>query len=75
MTDQYIKGTQTDRPIAPSGQVFICGACGKRSRDIYGDQAIDQGWDSSCFINSHLMPEDEAQRLHEQMRPNRPSLT
>lgn len=70
-----IKGTRTEHPVAPAGQVFICGACGKRSRDIYGDQAIDRGWDESCFINSHLMDEDEAQKLHTEMHPDRPSLT
>lgn len=25
---------------APDGQVWVCTACGKRSRDLYGDEAI-----------------------------------
>ena len=45
--------------IAPEGQVFVCGACGKRSRDRYGDQKIDRGWDESCMLNSFLCYEDK----------------
>ncbi len=40
--------------VAPEGQVFICAACGKRSKDRYGDQKIDHGWDASCMLNSVL---------------------
>lgn len=40
--------------IAGLGQVFVCGACGKRSMDRYGDKAIDRGWDASCMSNSTL---------------------
>ena len=36
--------------VAPEGQVFVCGACGKRSKDRYGDQAISYGWDESCMM-------------------------
>lgn len=44
--------------IAPEGQVFICGACGKRSKDRYGNQEIDRGWDESCMLHSVLCYED-----------------
>lgn len=40
--------------VAPEGQVWVCGACGKRSKDRYGFQKIDRGWDESCFLNSVL---------------------
>lgn len=40
--------------IAPAGQVWVCGACGKRSRDQYGYQAISRGWDESCMLNAVL---------------------
>jgi hypothetical protein len=43
--------------IAPPGKVFECAACGKRSRDRYGNQAIDRGWDVSCVLNSVLVDE------------------
>lgn len=39
---------------APEGQVFVCAACGKRSRDLYGLQSIDKGWDESCMLNAVL---------------------
>lgn len=44
--------------IAPDGQLYVCGACGKRSKDRYGDQPIDQGWDVSCMMNSVLVYEN-----------------
>jgi hypothetical protein len=43
---------------AKKGQVFVCGACGKRSKDKYGDQAIDEGWDVSCSMHAILCKED-----------------
>ena len=43
---------------APEGQVFVCAACGKRSRDKYGYQKIDRLWDESCMLNSVLVYED-----------------
>ena len=44
--------------IAPEGQVYVCGACGKRSRDRYGSARIDYGWDESCMLNSVLCYDD-----------------
>lgn len=44
--------------IAPKGQVFVCGACGRRSKDLYGDQAIDCTWDESCMLNAILCHEN-----------------
>jgi len=44
--------------IAPAGAVYVCGACGKRSRDLYGDQAISRGWDESCMLNAILCDEE-----------------
>ena len=43
--------------IAPEGAVYVCSACGKRSRDKYGNQAIDREWDESCSLNSILCEE------------------
>jgi hypothetical protein len=39
---------------APEGQVYVCGACGRRSRDKYGFKPIDAGWDESCAMNAVL---------------------
>lgn len=50
--------TETGNKVAPEGFVFVCMACGKRSRDRYGDQAIDPGWDVSCMLWSRLLPVD-----------------
>lgn len=50
---------------APPGQVWVCGACGKRSRDMYGNKSLSRGWDVSCVMNavlckeSHLTINDE----------------
>lgn len=35
---------------APAGQVWVCGACGKRSHDQGGNDPIDHGWDESCYM-------------------------
>lgn len=40
--------------VASKGQIFVRGACGKRSKDKYGEQAIDGGWDESCMLNAVL---------------------
>lgn len=44
--------------VAKKGQVFVCGACGKRSKDRYGEQAIDRGWDVSCMLHAVLCVEN-----------------
>lgn len=40
--------------VAPEGAMYVCGACGKRSRDLYGEHSYDQGWDESCMLNAVL---------------------
>ena len=45
--------------VAPDGQIFVCVACGKWSKDRYGDQKIDRGWDVSCVMNSVLCYEEK----------------
>jgi len=37
--------------IAPKGWVWRCGACGKTTRDSYGEEG---GWDESCMLNAYL---------------------
>jgi hypothetical protein len=54
--------------VAPAGQVWVCGACGKRSRDRYGEHPISRGWDEACMLNAVLCLEsslefDNAGRL------------
>jgi hypothetical protein len=44
--------------VAPEGKVWVCMACGKRSPDKYGLQAISYGWDESCMMNARLVEED-----------------
>lgn len=51
-----------DISIAPAGQIFVCGACGKRSRDRYGFQKIDAGWDESCMLQAVLCREESYRR-------------
>jgi hypothetical protein len=38
--------------IAPDGQVYVCTACGKRSKDRYGEQSLDGEFDESCMLNA-----------------------
>lgn len=45
--------------VAPEGQVWVCFACGKRSRDRHGEAPLDSGWDVSCTINCVLCYEDK----------------
>lgn len=51
--------------LAPAGQVWVCGACGKRARSQFGFDAagkstkLDRGWDESCMLNSVLCYADK----------------
>lgn len=45
--------------VAPEGQVWVCTACGKRSKDIFGKEKIDRGWDESCMLHALLCYEDK----------------
>lgn len=44
--------------VAKPGRVWVCLACGKRSRDRYGRAPVDRGWDVSCFLYAVLCRED-----------------
>lgn len=44
--------------IAPDGSLYVCLACGKMSKDRYGDMKISRGWDESCFLNCDLFEEN-----------------
>jgi hypothetical protein len=52
--DRDSRPPQPTDPIAPAGKVWICCACGKRTKDRYGDE---RGWDESCMLNSVLTDE------------------
>lgn len=45
-----------ENEVAPEGWVWRCNACGKRSRDLYGFQRIDRGYDEACVLNAVLVP-------------------
>ena len=38
--------------IAPPGWLWQCGACGRKTRDRYGEEG---GWDESCMLNATLV--------------------
>jgi len=42
----------TDERYAPEGKMWVCHACGKFSKDRYGDG--ESSWDESCMLNSVL---------------------
>ena len=39
-------------------KVWVCLACGKMSKDKYGEQALNKGWDVSCMLNSQEFDSD-----------------
>lgn len=41
---------------APEGEIWVCVACGKTSKNRI--DGISKGWDESCFLNSILVKED-----------------
>ena len=41
-----------DDPVAPEGKIWLCYACGKRTKDRYGEEG---GWDEACMLNSGLI--------------------
>lgn len=51
------EGSPDAAETAPTGQVYVCTACGKRSRDREGAMAIDEGWDISCVLRAVLCEE------------------
>lgn len=46
--------TMRGNQVAGDGEVWVCIACGKRSRDRFGMQAISVGWDASCMSKAIL---------------------
>ena len=45
---------------APSGHIYVCGACGKTSTTRYGfDGTAMDGWDESCAMNAVLVKESQ----------------
>lgn len=49
-------GARLDAQVMPAepkrATVFVCLACGKRSKDRYGVVPISRGWDESCMLNA-----------------------
>lgn len=45
---------------APEGQIWICHACGKKSKNRVNGPGR---WDEACFLNSDLYPEDTVVEL------------
>lgn len=46
--------------MAPEGAVWVCGACGKVAKHMYGDAPGDPyGWDEACILNAVLCEETD----------------
>ena len=41
-----------------TNKIWVCLACGKRSRDQHGSDPIDKGYDVSCVLGSVEVAED-----------------
>jgi hypothetical protein len=51
---------------APEGQVYLCMACGKRSKTEEGENYgtdTERGWDVSCMMNCVLLSEAAAEAM------------
>lgn len=44
---------------AVDNMIYVCYACGKRSKDKFGKEAISYGWDVSCVMNCGLEREED----------------
>lgn len=58
------QGRYVGNQLAPDGQVYVCAACGKRSKDQYGHRKLDRGWDESCMLHSVLCFEKKTAEGH-----------
>lgn len=38
--------------IAPEGTIYVCQACGKKSKNLHGSE--QSSWDESCMLNAVL---------------------
>lgn len=56
-THEHTTALDHGNRLANDGYVFVCSACGKRSRDRYGNKPISRGWDESCALNCVLVRE------------------
>ena len=52
---------QPDDPIAPGGKIWQCCACGKMTRNRYGEEG---GWDESCMLNAILVDDKRSPPHH-----------
>lgn len=55
MTPSHTR-VESGNQIAPDGQIWECRACGKKSRDRFGNYALNRGWDEACVMNARLVP-------------------
>lgn len=51
--------TMTTNKVAGPGEVFVCTACGRRSKDRNGEQKIHSGWDTSCRTHAVKFREED----------------
>jgi len=44
---------------APKDCLFVCCACGKTSKNLYGSGERASGWDASCVLNARLFKKSD----------------
>jgi hypothetical protein len=49
-------------PKAPEGKIYVCCACGKTSKELYGGPTAMRFWDESCMLNAVLANEADIVR-------------
>ena len=53
---------EDEERIAPEGKIWVCLACGKVSKDLFGSnnpEETTRGWDESCVLNAQLFDTDK----------------
>ncbi len=45
--------------VAGPGEVYVCAACGRRSKDRDGNLKIHSGWDTSCRTHAVKCREED----------------
>lgn len=48
-----------DKQVAPDGQIWVCGACGKTNKTRWSFSGGSHGWDESCMLNAVLVYDDK----------------
>jgi len=67
---------EAGKVVAPPGQIWVCGICGKRAHSKWGfdvegnSTAVDYGYDTSCMSHAVLCYEERKNGVYSLVLPN-----